>query len=297
MQAVTTEGILGDLRTQFSQLSPQIRRAAQYVLDHPNDIGVSSMRQIAEAAEVKPNTLVRLARSIGFDGYEEFRQPFQQKLRDNSENFPDQARWLQSLAKGESHGELYSQMAASALGNIEQLFKHISVEEVKTVADRIDVSRQTFVYGVGICSAIAQNFWYVGRMAMDNLILIPRHSNLPIDDVARINSRDVLLTMSFSPYRTEVVEITRIAKQRGACVVVVTDSHVSPIALVADHVFVTPTETPQMFTSMTAVTALLETILAFMVADADQQVVANIDEFHRLRAETGVYWSEDKLIN
>jgi hypothetical protein len=56
-------------------------------------------------------------------------------------------------------------------------------------------------------------------------------------------------------------------------------------------VFVAPTETPQMFSSMIAVTALLETLLAFMVADADEQVVANIEEFHRLRSETGVYWS------
>lgn len=288
----TTEGILERLQNQYPRLSPQLRQAAQYVLDHPNDIGVSSMRQIAEAAEVKPNTLVRMARSMGFQGYEEFREPFQAKLRDGINSFPDQARWLQSLAQGASHGKLYSRMAASALRNIEQLFSEVSIDEIKIVADRIDASRRTFVYGVGICAAIAQNFWYVGRMAMENLELVPRRGNLPIDDIAKIGGQDVLLTMTFSPYRTEVVEITRLAKQRNACLVSITDSRASPIALNADHVFVAPTETPQMFTSMVAVTAFLETLLAFMIADADEQVVANIQEFHRLRSETGVYWSE-----
>lgn len=293
VSAPTTEGILERLKHQYPTLSPQLRQAAQYVLDHPNDIGVSSMRQIAEAADVKPNTLVRMARSMGFGGYEAFREPFQSKLRNGSGSFPDQARWLQSLAQGGSHGELCSRMAASALHNIEQLFSDIDVDEVKAVADRIDASRRTFVYGVGICSAIAQNFWYVGRMAMENLELVPQRGNLPVDDIAKINADDVMVTMTFSPYRTEVVEITRLAKARRACVVAVTDSRASPIALKADHVFVAPTETPQMFSSMIAVTALLETLLAVMVADADEQVVANIEEFHRLRSETGVYWSEE----
>ena len=293
MNNVTTERILSQLMDHYSTLSPQLRRAAQYVLDNPNEIGVNSMRQVATAADVKPNTLVRMARSLGFEGYEDFRKPFQDLLRKGVESFPDRARWLQSLAQGNSHGQLFSQMAASSLANIEQLFSGTSADEVKAVADLIDQSRRTYVFGVGIGYALAHNFWYVARMALDNLVLVPRHGSLPIDDIVKIAKPDVLLAMTFSPYRTEVVEVTRFAKRRGACIVAITDSRASPIALAADYVFVIPTNTPQFFTSQVAITALLELLIAFMVADADHHVVGNIDKFHQARNEAGVYWSED----
>ena len=41
-------------------------------LENPNDVSVSSIREIADAANVKPNTFVRMARSVGLDGYEDF---------------------------------------------------------------------------------------------------------------------------------------------------------------------------------------------------------------------------------
>ena len=42
-----------------------------------------------------------------------------------------------------------------------------------------------------------------------------------------------------------------------------------------------------------AVSALLETLMAFVIADADPKVIANIDKFHARRRELGVYWTDD----
>ena len=81
-------------------MTPEIRKAAAYVLENPNDVSVSSIREISDAANVKPNTFVRLARSAGFDGYEEFRAPFREEIRNGGISFPDRGRWLQSLARG-----------------------------------------------------------------------------------------------------------------------------------------------------------------------------------------------------
>ena len=50
------------------------------------------MREIAEAANVKPNTFVRMARQVGFDGYEDFRAPFRDAIRKGAVSFPDRAR-------------------------------------------------------------------------------------------------------------------------------------------------------------------------------------------------------------
>lgn len=61
------QAILEALSTGLEKLTPEVRKAATYVLDNPNDVGVSSIREIAESANVKPNTFVRLARTVGFE--------------------------------------------------------------------------------------------------------------------------------------------------------------------------------------------------------------------------------------
>jgi len=282
------EKLLGSL----PMLSPQLRKAAQYVLDHPSHVGVGSIREVADAAAVKPNTLVRMARAAGFDGYDHFRAPFRQRLRSRRASFPDRARWLQSIAHGGRHGKLFSEMAASGLGNIEALYCGITVDEIKAAADRIVAARATYVLGVGVLYALAHNFAYLARMALDSVQCIPRDGSLPIDDLARAGDADVLLAMTFKPYRAEVVEAVRLALNQDVTVIAVSDSRSAPIAIDATHVFCVPTESPQFFTSIVPTASLLETIMAFVIADADRKVIANIEKFHRRRHELGVYWPE-----
>ena len=287
------EPILEKLAEALPELSPQLRKAAYYVLENPNEIGVSSIREVADAAEVKPNTLVRMARAVGFEGYEEFRRPFKNALVTGRESFPDRARWLQSIGRGGRHGPLMSGMAGSLIDNIETLFSDTDSRQLKRAADRIVAAKVAYVLGVGTTHALAQNFAYLARMAVDTVVAAPREGSLPIDDIARIGPGDVLLAMTFEPYRTEVVAAARTAKAQGAELIAVTDSRASPIAAISDDAFYVATETPQFFTSMTAVSALLETLMAFVIADADPKVIANIDRFHARRRELGVYWTED----
>lgn len=286
------DAILDRLLEGLPEMSPQVRKAAHYVLDNPNEVGLSSIREVAAAAEVKPNTLVRMARAIGLGGFEELRRPFRESLRNGRDSFPDRARWLQAIAKGGRHGGLLSEMAAANLANIEQLYQATSAGEVKAAADLIVGSRTTYVLGVGAVYALAHNFAYLARMALDNVVAVPQDGSLPIDDIAKAGPCDVLLAMTFTPYRSEVIDATRSAKAQGAAVIALSDSRASPIALEAEHAFVLSTATPQFFPSTLAAAALLETLMAFMVADADPAVIANIDRFHRRRFDLGVYWKE-----
>jgi DNA-binding MurR/RpiR family transcriptional regulator len=286
----TAEPVLARLVAELTNMSPQLRKAAEYVVDNPVDVGISSIREIADAAEVKPNTLVRMARAIGYRGYEDFRRPFREELRAGRESFPDRARWLQSIAKGGRYGRLYGDMAATTMENIEQLFADTSAADLKAAADSIVAAHATYVLGVGFAYALAHNFAYLARMALNTVVAVPQDGSLPIDDIANVRPDDVLVAMTFEPYRREVVDAVHVAGDQGCTVVALSDSRASPIAIGADHVFVIPTETPQFFTSGVAAATLLEALVAFVVADAKPDVIANIERFHARRRKLGVYW-------
>lgn len=289
----TSEGtsglVLEALASQLPTLTPETRKAAAYVLENPNDVGVSSIREIAAAANVKPNTFVRMARTVGFDGYDEFREPFREEIRAGRMTFPDRARWLQSLSKGGKHGGLYADMAASAIENIERTFADTDAERIKAAADAVVEANHTYVLGVGLNHTLARSFAYLADMALQNVVAIPRDGGLAIDDLARAGAGDVLLAMTFKPYRTDVIEAVGIAHEQGATIIGISDSPASPIVAGMPHGFVVQTESPQFFTSTIATGALLETLMAFVIADASPAVIRNIGRFHDRRVELGIY--------
>ncbi len=285
--------VLEQLSKELAQLSPELRKAASYVLENPNDVSVSSIREIADAANVKPNTFVRMARTIGFEGYEDFRRPFREEIRQGRESFPDRARWLQSLAKGGRLDGLYSRMAAASIANIEDLFSNAEAPSLNAAAQEIVGARATYVLGVGIANALARNFAYLAGMAVGTVSSIPRDGSPPVDGLVRAGEGDVLIAMTFKPYRREVVEAVQAAVEQGVTIIGISDSLASPVLRQAKHRFVVPVDTPQFFTSTVALSAFLETLMAFVIADADPEVIANIERFHQRRHELGIYFDDE----
>ena len=285
--------VLQRLAEQLASLTPELLKAATWVLENPDTIGVSTVRELATGAGVKPNTLVRMARSVGFDGFEDFRQPFRDDIRLGRDSFPDRARWLQSLSRGGKLDGLFADMAADSMGNIEALFQGTDAKALTAAANAIVKARATYVLGVGIAHALARNFSYLADMAVDTITAIPHDGSLPVDDLMRAGSRDVLVAMTFKPYRREVVEAVEVAVEQGVQLIAISDSMAAPILQHARHRFVVPLETPQFFTSTVALTALLETLMVFVIARAGDDVAPNIERFHQRRHELGIYWNAE----
>lgn len=292
-ESQSTTEILDLLAECLPTLTPEVRKAASYILDNPNNIGISSVREIADAADVKPNTLVRMARVLGFEGYEDMRRPFREEIRHGRENFPDRARWLQSLAKGGRLDALYAETAEVSMRNIEGLYSTTNSAALNAAASDILGANTTYVLGVGISSGPARTFAYLAEMAVGTVRAIPHEGSLPVDGLVRASKGDILVAVTFKPYRREVVEAVQAAHGQGLSVIGISDSLASPILQGAKHRFVVPVNTPQFFTSTVALSALLETLMAFVVAGADPKVVASIERFHERRRALGIYCDEE----
>ncbi|WP_424968840.1 MurR/RpiR family transcriptional regulator [Dinoroseobacter sp. S375] len=287
-----SSSVLDRLSAEWDALTPEAQKAARYVLENPADVGVSTVREIAEAAKVKPNTVVRMARQVGFEGYEDFRAPFRDAIRQGAVSFPDRARWLQEIRKSGDLGGLYADMVEGTMRNLEETFAGIRAEDLNRAAEEIWNSRQVFTLGVGVNNANARNFTYLASTGMTDFHAIPRPGSTAVDDLAWANGRDVLIAMTCRPYRTEVIEAVRIAKDQGVRVIALSDSPASPIIRAADHGFVVAADTPQFFPSSVSAIALLETLLSFVIAVASDEIVDRVDQFHRRRHELGIYDGE-----
>lgn len=287
-----SNSILERLAVELSELTPEARKAATYVLENPRDVGVSTVREIALAAKVKPNTVVRMARQVGFEGYDDFRAPFREAIRRGAADFPDRARWLQDIRKTGDLGGLYADMVRDVLANVEETFAGISTSDLKAAADAIWASRYVFTLGVGVNNSNARNFTYLASTGMTQFHAIPRAGSTPVDDLAWADKRDVLIAITCKPYRSEVVEAVKIAREQGMTIVALSDSPASPIICDADHGFVVSVDTPQFFPSSVSIIALMETLLSFVIAVASDEIVERVETFHKRRHQLGLYYED-----
>lgn len=287
-----SDTVLERLSGEWDNLTPEAQKAARYVLENPHCVGVSTVREIAEFAEVKPNTFVRMARQVGFEGYEDFREPFKDAIREGHVGFPDRARWLQEVGQSGGLGGLYADMVGAAIRNIEETFAGISEEALREAAEAIWNSRGVYTLGVGVNNSNARNFTYLASTGMKQFHAIPRPGSTAVDDLAWANESDVLIAITCKPYRSEVVEAVEIAKEQGMTVVGLSDSLASPIIRAADHGFVVAADTPQFFPSSVSTIALLETLLSFVIAVASPEIPERVQKFHDRRHQLGIYKDE-----
>ena len=131
----------------FSSLTPELKKAAKYILENPEDMGLNSMRTVAKGAGVKPATVSRLSKSLGFAEYEQFREPFRQRLRKVEPKFASRVKQVQQRG-GDSQEALYSDLRSQEVANIEGSLSRDNFPELMDAAEMMHQSRRVYVLGL-----------------------------------------------------------------------------------------------------------------------------------------------------
>jgi DNA-binding MurR/RpiR family transcriptional regulator len=109
------------------------------------------------------------------------------------------------------------------------------------------------------------------------------------DALRAIARGDVMLVVTINPYVRETVDTARYARARGARVVAITDSDVSPLTGVADHSILIGTETPSFFHTMTPAFAVAECLAALVAARRGRETLSALAESEQQLAAFDTY--------
>ncbi len=284
--------LVDQLTRSHPSLSPQVRKAAAYVLENPGDVATLSMRKVAAAAEVPPPTMPRLSQALGFDTYDSFREVYRRHLKEQSLGYSEQASLLQEGHHGDGLAPLWAAFRQASLANVEHLFASMDPGMVGEIAERLIAARTVYIAGMQASHPFASYLHYVGSMAHPDWVLVRNLNGVLADEVVDLGPEDALVAISTRFYARDTIGLARMARQRGATIIGITDRRTSPLAAMADHVLIVPIQSPQFFDSYVSVTALLETLVGFVVAKGDQDVLANIERVERCRRELGEYWND-----
>jgi len=80
LDSESAKKVIARIGNAFDELPAELKKAARYVTSNPNEVAFRSMRSVAIGAGVSPSTMVRLARAVGLDGFDDLRAAFQAQL-------------------------------------------------------------------------------------------------------------------------------------------------------------------------------------------------------------------------
>lgn len=125
---------------RFDDMSEQLQQAARHILEHPQEVALVSMRELARNAGVQPSTMTRLAKFLEFSGYEDFREQHADVIRVSADGFA--ARALQR-EEGAANGEgLAYRMLQGLSAQIDRLRDPDTISRLDTMADHLGKSSE-----------------------------------------------------------------------------------------------------------------------------------------------------------
>jgi DNA-binding MurR/RpiR family transcriptional regulator len=273
------------IRDRFPDLSPQFQAGAAFLLDNPDEVAVLSMRKVAERAKVQPAAMVRLSQLLGFPGWNELREIFVSRVRTRPEPLTTRAR---SLVKGGSGNQLSRELAQAQSHNLELTLAQNAGSVVET-AKTLKKAPHIHVAGFRSCYPVAFSLLYGYRLFRPSVSLVSGEAGTLEMQLRGIERKHAVVVVSFAPYSVEALRAAQAAVERGAKLVALTDSAVSPIALNADHTLIFSHESPSFFPSLVAASALSEMLVAHLLALEGKDAIANLQQAETALHSQGAY--------
>ena len=248
--------VAGRITDAGSLLTTAERRVAEVVLNTPQLVAFGTVAELADAATVGAATVVRLAAKLGYDGFTALQAAVQNEL--SNQLRPAAVRIREAVG-----GVGVRRHLQHELDNVQNTLLGVDEDTIAaSTAHLADLSRTVVVLtgdaSTGICTQ------FVGDLAS----LRPGAELLKGNEVAisrrlsQIQKGDTVVAVDLRRYDRWVVEAATEAKRRGAWLLALTDSALSPLAGIADASMVLTAGGIGPFDSHVGTLALLNVLVA-----------------------------------
>lgn len=279
------DGLVALVRERFPAMSPQFQIGARRLIDFPAEVPVLSMRRIAAAAGVQPATLVRLAQSLGYEGWDDLRQVFVRGLHQLPRRYADQA---QEVVRRRSAHSTLSRHATAQAGNL-RLLDEANSGLLTEAARLLQRARHVHIAGFRASHAPAHTLHYLYRLFRNSVTLLRGDTGLLEMELRAFEPTDAVIIVGFAPYSQEAMRVAQAAHAHGCRIIAICDSKVAPIARHADITLLFATESSGFFPSSAAAMVLVEALANQLLGKAGKQAITALGRAEDQLRLSGAY--------
>nr|WP_319383317.1 MurR/RpiR family transcriptional regulator [uncultured Roseibium sp.] len=276
--------VISNLRKSDGQLSAREQKVADFVSANLERISAMTIAEVAKACDVSTPTVVRFCRTMGCDGFREFKIRLAQNL----------AVSLQYLDVGdrpesETSSGFLDQVIGALSASLNVMRKQIDGAVFETAKNHIAGARTVLVGGVGggssmLAQEASNRFFRLGISAVavsDSYLLQMR--------AATLSKSDVILLISSSGEADEIVSAAEIAAGYGAATLAITKSCSTLVRSVDCALQIDLPEDPDIYKPTASRYAYLAIIDALAMAVAQMRSDHTTENLRRIRASLTAY--------
>jgi DNA-binding MurR/RpiR family transcriptional regulator len=253
---------LNELCSALPSLPMRLQEVGRFVAANDYDATTRSMRELAAVAGADPASFTRLAKALGYSGWDELRAALTEARR------PEQSQPFSARTRARRRGPnadislVADKLEAEAAG-----LSRISASSVAGAARALHGARRIWIAGFRSCRSVAELLNYQLRLFRPDEVQLVGGSGPEDLDLGAFHSQDAVVVIGFAPYSTASVLSARSAHDSGATLIAIADRVPAPMAEGAEHLLLfEAASSPGFFPSLTGAIAIAQSLAAVTFA-------------------------------
>ena len=264
----------------YQQLTKSEKQIANYLRKNQEESAFLSAAELADRLGLSEATIVRFARTIGFDSYPAMREMLQENFRRRVTHSTRLQSRLEDLLDG---GDILERMIASEIDYLSQALETVDLKAFHQAVDLMKSHKRIFVFGVGPSVSLVELMEIrLRRVGMDVVPLTTTGREI-LEPMLRMNDRDLLFTICFFDITPPLELVLNYANELGSKVIMLTDTLGSIVGDKADVVLAAKRGPVSGFHSLVVPMTIINTLLLALAQEDQEHAVANLDKLDSLR--------------
>jgi len=238
------ETLRSEIARRHARFSDRLRVIAEFALDHPTDMALGTVAEVAQRAKVQPSAIVRFARALGYAGFTEMQQIFRSRLVASvAPSYRERIAGLRRDGRFRDTRKpraVLGRFASEGMVSLEVLQDSTQDKDLTRAVTVLGAAHTIFVLGLGGSFPVAAHLTYVLRKLGRRVVLLDGLGSALGEQAACATPHDALIAISFKTYNPDTVRLFPELVARKVPAVVITDSLLSPLVQGATVVFEIP---------------------------------------------------------
>ncbi len=234
----TTESFMAELAAQHHRLSKQLQRIGLYIEKHQDHISLERIQDVADHCSVQPSAVVRFCKHFGFSGYSELQALFRAGLSSQlapGRTYQNRIRAVMEHEAGAlSPAGIAHEFIGSAVAGLQELQRNLPEACLKEAVELLAQAPSIWLVGARRAYPVASYLAYALQHTDKPVQLVHFTGAMHSGQLRGLRSGDVLVAISYAPYAAETLDAAEQAVERGARLIAITDSRMSPLAQKAE---------------------------------------------------------------
>ena len=279
-----------DILSRIGEMSPGFSKGqkliASYLLANFERAAYMTASALGKEAGVSESTVVRFAGEIGLSGYPQLQRELQESVRKRL------ASCQRIVVANErlTGRDVATAVLSADMDNIKYTMDSLDRRSFDAAVQAILEARMIYIIGMRSASYLAEFLNHYLSLVFDNVRLVHTTSGSEIfEQLHALGGDDVMIAVSFPRYSTRIVNAVSFAAERGARVVALTDTKLSPIASGAFAVLEARSDMASFVDSLAAPLSVINALIAAVGMKKQEEVSATLAGLEKVWAKYNVY--------